>query len=199
MADEVLKFRKASDAVEWLRKQGFKLSAPLFSQHKARGWIPRGDDGTYASDMLLAYAGAHLQLTARIEDKEARSAAIDKLSADSVLKSIKAEREKLRLEKERGALMPVAQHDADLAARAVFFRSEIESFIIRKAADIIAVTGGREETGSALITWWEDATADWLDAFSSDREFTAGDDDQDEDSLESSTRMRDSDIDTEDE
>jgi len=183
------KFRTAKEAASWLRIRGYKVSDGLFSQHKKAGYIPRGDDGTYSQDTLLGYAAAHLQLTAKIEDREARAAAVEKLSADSVLKAVRAERERLRLERERGSLMPVADHESDLAARAVFFKSEIESFILRKAIDIIRLTGGREDSRDDLILWWETATAEWLDAYSADRDFNA--DDEQDDAPPASTRIRD--------
>lgn len=77
--------------------------------------------------------------------------------------------------------MSVEVHEQDLAARAVFFKAEVQSFIHRKAGEIIALVGGREETVPELIAWWDDATADWMDAWSTEQEFVTQDGDAAED------------------
>ena len=118
---------------------------------------------------------------ARIDDAESRSVALGKMSADSELKTVRAARERLKLEKEQGKLMSVEVHEQDLAARAVFFKAEVQSFIHRKAGEIIALVGGREETVPELIAWWDDATADWMDAWSTEQEFVTQDGDAAED------------------
>ena len=67
--------------------------------------------------------------------------------------------------------MPRAQHEEDLSARALFFRSEIESFGFRKAGEIIALVRGDESKLPELLQWWSEATSDWMDAWAVDRDF----------------------------
>ena len=188
MSQQDFRCKTAADAVAWLKQQGWKASPAQFSRHAAAGHVPRDADGMYGGASLRAYAAAHLQPLARSTDKEARSAAMGKLSADAELKAVKAERERLKLDKERGRLMPVADYEAELAARAMFFRSEILSFAHRKAAEIIRVTQGKEETLDALLAWWEDATLDWMDSWSADRDFVINSDDQEEETFEPDDR-----------
>ena len=171
-------FRTATDAVAWLRRQGWKVSPQLFSNHWRAGKVPRGADG-FESSALLGYAATNLKPLASASDAEAREAAIGKLSADGQLKAIRAERERLKLDRDRGLLMPVARHEAELAARAVFFRAEIESFIVSRAGEMIGLVHGDESLREELIAWWEDATASWLDAYARDRDFLLPGDDDD--------------------
>ena len=93
------------------------------------------------------------------------------------MKRYTAERTRLKLEKEMGMLMPRSEHEEALSARALFFKSEIETFGYRKAGEIIALVGGDEGKLEALLDWWERETADWMDAWDSDREFTYGEED----------------------
>ena len=181
MSQTATTFRTAADAVEWLKMQGYKISAPQFSRHFHAGKIARDGDGFFTAAALLGYAAAQLQPVARIDDAESRSVALGKMSADSELKTVRAARERLKLEKEQGKLMSVEVHEQDLAARAVFFKAEVQSFIHRKAGEIIALVGGREETVPELIAWWDDATADWMDAWSTEQEFVTQDGDAAED------------------
>ena len=128
---------------------------------------------------------------ARIEDKESRGTVLAKTQADADLKSVRAERERLRLAKEQGKLMPISRHEEELAARALFFKREIVSFVQRKGAELIEVVHGQEGDLDALVAWWEDATADWMDAWSRDGTFAVAEDsepeaigdNEDEDSL----------------
>ncbi len=171
-------FRTATEAVAWLRKQGWKVSPQLFSNHWRAGKIPRSENG-FESSALLGYAATNLRPLASASDAEAREAAIGKLSADGQLKAIRAERERLKLEKDRGLLMPVARHEAELAARAVFFRAEVESFIVSHAGEMISLVHGDESLREELVAWWEEATAAWLDAYARDREFLLPGEDED--------------------
>lgn len=170
---EASSFKTAIDAVQWLKMQGFKASAAQFSRHFRAGRIARNEEGLFTASALLGYAAVCLQPVARIDDAESRSVALGKMSADSELKSVRAARERLKLEKEQGKLMSVEVHEQDLAARAVFFKSEVESFIHRKAGEIIALVGGREGAVPELVAWWEEATADWFDAFSQESSFVS--------------------------
>ncbi len=165
------RFRTQKEAVAWLRGQGWEISEPSFSRHKKEGRISTDAEGWFTVDGLRAFASAALARTAVVEDAQSRAAALEKMNADSELKSVKAARERLKLEREQGSLMPRAEHEAGLAARAVFFRSEIESFIFRKGGELIEVTGGKEENFQELIAWWRRETADWMDAWAQDREF----------------------------
>ena len=124
---------------------------------------------------MLAYAAANLTPLTQHENKALSNATVDRISADTELKRYTAERTRLKLEKEMGMLMPRTEHEEALSARALFFKSEIENFGYRKAGEIIALVSGDESRLEALLEWWGKETAEWMDAWDSDREFTYGD------------------------
>ena len=71
--------------------------------------------------------------------------------------------------------MSVREHEDELTARAVFFRAEIDGFIHRTGAKIIDVVRGDPDRLHDLIIWWGEATADWMDAWSAERDFVSRD------------------------
>ncbi len=71
--------------------------------------------------------------------------------------------------------MPRSEHEEALSARALFFKSEIENFGYRKAGEIIALVSGDDSRLEALLEWLVKDSAEWMDAWDSDWEFTYGD------------------------
>ena len=126
---------------------------------------------------VLAYAAAHLKPLARQEQRELTDVTVSRLSADAEMKKINAERSRLKLEKERGTLVPRSEVEEALAARALFFRNEIENFGLRKAGEIIDLVRGDPAMLEAFMDWWRDETADWMDAWSGEREFVVNEED----------------------
>lgn len=169
-------FRTQLDAVAWLQASGYRVSKSLFNQHFKKGLIARNGAGLFEVAALLGYAAVHLTPTARIEDAQARAAVVDRLDADADWRAVKAARERIKLGKESGQLMPVREHEDELVARAVFFRAEIEGFIHRAGARIIDVVRGDQDRLQDLILWWDESTADWMDAWTKEREFTVQED-----------------------
>lgn len=164
-------FKTQLDCVQWLDMQGFKISRSTFSLHVKSGKVATNAAGLFETATLLGYAAVNLTPTVKIEDAKVRETAIGKISADSDLKTVRAERERLKLHREQGRLMPVLDHEKELSARALFFKAEIEGFIHRKSSELIAMVEGKQDRKLDLITWWNDATADWMDAWSRERDF----------------------------
>jgi len=164
--------RTQLDAVAFLKARGFKIGKSKFNNDVRSGLVPSNEAGEFEEAALLGYAAsAGLQAVAKIEDKATAAAQQDRLTADAALKSVQAERQRLKLAREQGLLMPREDHERDLAARATFFKSEIEAFIIRTAPEAIALVGGSEGKLQELICFWQERSADWMDAWSQDREF----------------------------
>lgn len=168
-------FRTQLDAVAWLQAAGYRVSKSLFNQHVKKGLIARGASGLFEISALLGYAGVNLTPTARIADAQAQAAAVDRLSADADWRAVKAERERLKLMRESGQVMPVREHEDELVARAVFFKAEIEGFIHRAGPRIIDIVRGDPGRMQELVIWWQSATADWMDAWSREQEFMPAD------------------------
>ena len=163
------------DAVEFLTNQGFKVSKSKFGRDVNDGKVATTVEGFFEDGALLAYASLHLTPLAKAENRALTDANVNRLAADADLKRLTAERARLKLEKEQGLLMPRAQYEEDLAARAMFFKSEVDSFGFRKAGEIIALVNGDESKLPDLLKWWAAQTADWMDAWASDRQFVASD------------------------
>lgn len=174
-------FKTQLEAVDYLKSQGYKVEKSKFNKDFKAGRVPRTPDGLFEAGALLGYAGAHLQPAAKAEDSAGAKAAVQRSTADARLKDIQAARQELKFQREQGLLMPRVEHEQDMAARALFFKAEIESFIYRRAGEIIALVAGDETRQPRLVEWWAEATADWMDAWSADREFSIpGDDDEPE-------------------
>lgn len=168
-------FKTQLEAVDFLTAQGFKVGKSKFSKDVRSGRVAPGGEGVFEAGVLLAYAATHLTPLARAEDRAGNQAATQKIAADADLKAVQAERMRLKLQKEQGLLMPRAEHEEALAARAQFFKSEVEGFIHRAGADLILLLRGDEARFPELVNWWEEKTAEWMDAWSGDREFGVAD------------------------
>ena len=168
------------EAVQWLNARGYKCSRAGFNRAFKAGRIPTSDDGTFDESVLLAFAGTDLEATAKIENRVITDAAEEKLLADAKLKKAQADRAELRLMTERGQLINKDEAEAALAERAAFFKSEIENFARRKGAEIIDLVNGNSDLLPKFLKWWNNATADWMNAWSVDGFTMTDDDDADE-------------------
>ncbi len=171
-------FKTQLDAVDFLTAQGFKIGKSKFNKDVRTGRVTPNAEGVFEAGVLLAYAATHLTPLARAGDRAGNQAAAQKLAADADLKSVQAERQRLRLQREQGLLMPRSEHEQDMAARALFFKAEVEGFAHRLGGELIAVVAGDESRLPEFLQWWEEKTAEWLDAWSADREFAAPDQDE---------------------
>ena len=167
-------FKTQLDAAAFLRDQGFKVSKSQFNRDVQARKVPRNADGNFEQGALMGYAAAHLSPVAQVENRALSDATVGRLEADAELKRYAAERARLKLEKEQGQLMPIRRHEEELSARALFFKSEIDSFGFRKAGEIIALVHGDESALPDLLHWWSNATADWMDAWAQERDFGTG-------------------------
>lgn len=170
-------FKTQLDATAFLRDSGFEISKSKFNRDVVARKVAKNADGFFEETALLGYAAVHLAPAAQQENRALSDATVGRIAADADLKRYSAERAKLKLEKEQGMLMPRAEHEENLAARALFFKSEIESFGYRKAGELIALVHGDDARLPELLAWWNEATADWMDAWAADHEFVTGDSD----------------------
>lgn len=159
------------DAVAYLRDAGYKISKSQFNRDVKSRRVPRTPEGQFDMSALLGYANAHLTPLVQHENRALADAEAGRLSADAELKKYQAARAKLKLEKEQGQLMRREDHERDLGARALFFRSEVRSFIHLYGGDMIHLVGGDEGRLRDLVNWWNDVTARWMDSWVADRDF----------------------------
>jgi len=171
-----LTFKTQLSAVDRLNALGFKCGKSKFNADVKAKRIATNPDGHFEDYSLQAYAVAQ-QLTslARAEDSKGSAAATSKITADTRLKEVQAQRQELKLQKEQGQLMRISEHEAQLAARAMFFRNELEAFGLRAIPALIQLVGGDEAKLPEALEWWAETAADLMDAWAQDREFTTGD------------------------
>ena len=170
-----LTFKTQLEAVDYLKAQGYQVEKSKFNKDFKAGRVPRTPDKLFEASALLGYAGAFLKSKAKAEDSAGAKAAVQKTTADARLKDIQAARQELKLQKEQGLLMPRSEHEQDLASRALFFKSELENFGLLLGPELILLLGGDESKLPEFLEWWENKTAELMDAWSQDREFTTPD------------------------
>lgn len=168
-------FAKKTEALAYLQARGFSVQKTKFYADCKKGLIPTDIQGRFEEAVLLAYA-ANLPTVAREEDLETAAAARQRLEADADHKTEQAKLARLRRLKLEGELMPRADVERDLAARAQFFRAQVENFIDLVGPRLIAAVNGDEAHLPELRALWEAQAGDWMDAWSQDREFVAGPD-----------------------
>ena len=163
------------EAVEYLNSQGYKIGKSKLNADFKKGLIPVSPDGLFSADVLLGYAKAHCKTRARAEDQAAANANTQRTLADAENKRIMAERAKLKLAPEQGRLMFKDDHERDLALRAQFFKREIETFGSRLGSEIITLVDGDTARLPEFLEFWAEQTAEWMDAWAVERNFTASD------------------------
>lgn len=170
-----IRCKTQKECVEFLTNAGFKVSTSQFNRDTLAGKVARTPEG-YEEGALLAYAAVHLKPLARQENRELADVTVSRLSADAEIKRVNAERSRLKLEREKGLLVPRDEVEEALAARALFFRQEIENFGLRKGGEIIELVQGDPALLEAFLDWWRAETADWMDAWSGEMTFGGSDD-----------------------
>lgn len=173
-----LTFKTQLMAVDRLTALGYKVGKSKFNDDFKSDKIARGPEGF--EDWALKEYARRMQLpllAAAAHSGQVNSTAKEK-DATARLKDIQAARQELKFQKEQGLLMPKAQHEAELSARALFFRAELEGFGPRAMAGLIHLVGGREDSLQDAMLFWAEQIADLMNAWAEDREFAAGDDDE---------------------
>jgi hypothetical protein len=177
-------YKTQLDAVGYLNNAGYKIAKSKFNRDVNERKVPTNKDGHFEESALLGYAGVNLSATGQLADRATGEATLERLSADAELKKIQAQRQQLKLEKEQGQLMPRAEHERELGARARFFKAEVRNFIKLHGAAMIHLVGGQEEKLPDLFRFWDEATANWMDAWAQDRQFVVDDGEPEEEGAE---------------
>ena len=157
---------------KFLQGLGYKISQAKIYKDIGEGRLGKQKDGSFSTDVLVAYARAFLEPVAgKPVDEEGGQAATKRLLADADLRTVQAERARLKLEHETGRLMPREEHEMALAARAQFFRNQVDVFCNLAAPRILAVVNGDETRLPDLLLLLRQETAVWLDAYAAERTF----------------------------
>ena len=164
-------FATQLEAVEYLNDYGYKIKKSKFSKDFKAGLVSANAEGHFEKNALLGYASIHCPALERLGDRAGSEANLERVKADAENKRAMAERNRLKLERELGNIISRDEHETELAARAAFFRREIETFGVRLAPRIIALVGGDDQRLEALIKFWREETEIWMDGWSGDRAF----------------------------
>jgi hypothetical protein len=164
---------KSGTAVhKFLQGLGYKISQAKIYKDIEQGRLGKQKDGTFSPDVLVAYARAFLEpVGGRGVDDRGAEAATNRLLADADLRSVQARRMQLKLDQETGHLIPREEHELALAARAQFFRNQVDVLCHLAAPRILTAVGGDEARLPDLILLLREMTAVWLDAFAADKTF----------------------------
>jgi len=170
-------FAKRKEALAYLKGRGFKVGRTKFYDDCKARLIPTDAEGRFEEKVLLAYAAA-LPTVAREEDSQTADASRQRLEADADHKSEQAKLARMRRLKLEGELVPRAEVERGRAARAQFFRAQVENYGHLMGPQIIALVGGDEAKLPQFLRFWEESTADWMEAWAADREFVVGQSDE---------------------
>lgn len=175
-----LVFATQLEALDYLQGQGYKVSKSKFNRDKAKGLVPTTAEGFFEANGLMGYAKVHCPVRERADDAAAGQAALERLKADAEYKRVMAERGRLKMEQEQGRLIAREDHERDLAARAAFFRREMETFGPRLGPQIILAVGGDDGRLPEFLALWRDEVETLMDAWAQDRDFVLDQGDQGE-------------------
>jgi len=164
-------FRTQVAAAAFLEERGFSVKKSKFNNDVRAGHVPTNQDGHFEESALFAYANAHLQAKAKTENLGLAAAKASEASASEVVKLKQAEWITLKLARERGEVMPVADFHAEMAARAQFFAGELRQIAPRVVPVLVALVGGDESKIGEAVRLMEEEIITAMDAWSADRPF----------------------------
>jgi hypothetical protein len=160
--------------VTHLETQGWKIKKSAAYKHRKEGKIRPQKNGAFRVVDVEKYAAAFLK---RTDSGQKQADAMTGLQEERV----RAEVDKLKAQAKHwglkeniaaGRYVEKGTFERELARRAAVFKNDIEIFVRSQAAEIINFVAGNQERTPELIEWLLDRTADWLDRYSADREFT---------------------------
>jgi hypothetical protein len=157
-------------AHRYLNAKGFKISYQHFIDVAGQGKVPRDVDGNFTRKDLDTFGKRYLKNFNQVAAKSMTDYNLMKIKADADNKRIMAARGELKLQLEQGKLIERDKHEEELAARMAFFKRELETFMLRRSSDVVDIAKGPEPV-EALLAWWKEAIAAWLDIWSSSRVF----------------------------
>nr|WP_321513154.1 hypothetical protein [uncultured Pseudodesulfovibrio sp.] len=147
-------FRTQQDAIGFLVDEGYASNKSNFSRHTREGKIGRNADGVFGADELLAYAAGYVKRmeSGKTLSREEKERADAKAEAELLFAQEKAQRERIKRQKEEGGHCAVEDHLQDLAARMAFFSLQLDGFSVKQAeAAVDVVLGKRLDRAAQLI------------------------------------------------
>jgi len=154
--------------VQHLSDAGWKISTSGAYKHKKEGKLRPGDDGSFAIAEVEKYAR---QWLATKDGSTPSADVLQKERAEAELQKTRAQAQhwetKTRLE--LGELVPRADWDRELSARAMVFKGDMLNFIHSEASEIIRLVDGSLDKAPDLIDYYLQQAEAWLDRYSKEK------------------------------
>lgn len=169
-----LAFALAKDVAAYLRAEGFKTSVRGVYDHVAKGKLRKHKDGTFLRQDVERYAARHLpRLDGGTGDKHTETLQRDKLQADVQRAIEDARLKRLRADLLDGKLVPAAQYEQALAARAALFKRSLSAWCHHVVDRAIETCNGDPKKAPLLLDVLLAAVREYLNQYAMDQEFVA--------------------------
>ncbi len=156
----------------YLSAQGWKVSRQTVQRHKKEGKIiPQADRSFRISD-IEKYADTYLQRLDGSQTGKGDHLQREKLIAETRKSIAQAEHWEKKTQVFSGDLVPKDWFECELAKRAAFLRSDLESFVRTNAAGIINLVGGDAGKISDLINLMLSDLSENIDRYAEEKVFT---------------------------
>ncbi|MBW2024386.1 MAG: phosphoribosyltransferase [Deltaproteobacteria bacterium] len=164
-------FKNTLEVYEYLKNEWKVSKSTIYNHVKKEGKLRPEKDGTFSLKAVQKYARTWLrpkELTLKLDDEELRRTR-EKLELAFREEQVKIA--KLKRQREEGLLIPRADFELELAARAGVLMAGFEAMIHEKAGEIIELVGGDTSKLPNLIRFLHDAYGELMNEYASTREF----------------------------
>lgn len=166
-------FSNVADVHKYLKAHGWKIGKTQVYQHVEAKKIKRGDDGKFLISSIDKYALKYLRrLDGSKPSKDLAKIQERRYAAELRDTEAGAAMKEMKLSLLKGEYVEKGEFERALAQRAAVFKNDLESFIHGQAAGIINLVGGTPDKTPDLIEFMLDRTAEWLNRYADEREFT---------------------------
>ncbi|NDV20015.1 hypothetical protein GO013_11335 [Pseudodesulfovibrio sp. JC047] len=160
-------FRTQTEAWQFLDGEGFKSNSSSFGRHCQAGLVGKNTDGAFEAEALLTYARAKLnrKTSGKKVTQEEKDRDVRKKEAEINLTEFKAERERIKLEKEQGKLIERNHVQREIGARAGVLSSMFKSEVQKRGRELVETVEGKpgktRDLIRALIEMFDDMATEY--------------------------------------
>jgi hypothetical protein len=166
-------FSNVADVHKYLKAHGWKISKTQLYQHVDEKKIKRGDNGKFEISSIDKYALKYLRrLDGSKPSKDLAKIQERRYSAELRAAEAGADMKETKVRLLKGEYVEKGEFERALAQRAAIFKNDLESFCRSQAPAIISLVGGALDKTPDLIEFMLDKTAEWLNRYADERDFT---------------------------
>jgi hypothetical protein len=165
---EITMLQSKKEVLTYLEGRGYKLKKSALYRHLSEGRLRPGAGGVFTVKDVDRYAKLFLR---RLDGAAAASRTLEamqerRLRAETAKLESQARHWEIRARMAAGEIIDKGQVELELAARAMIFKVGLENFSQMQAPEIIGLCGGDPSKTEALITFINEAAAEWLHEYS---------------------------------